>query len=1737
MSTVDIKSLIKNRGSVKRKLTILEKYVDNIKNGLITPESSDVKLRLDVNLNLFQEFDNVQTQIEQECDDNDLEMHASEREPFENKYYAAISFLTNYITNNTSLTNNVSSMVSHDPLQNFLLPKIKLPTFNGQYENWLEFKKNFSLTIDSNTNLNDCQKYNFLKASLEGYAKRSIEGCDQTQDYQRAWQMLNDKFNKKTFLVDTHIKSIFNINSMMKGTFSQFRNLLDEVSKHLSALDAMNITKDSLWDTIVIHIIYNKLDKITQNKWKEQNVSKDLPNLDEFLEFLKERSDILESLEEIHCRQDNGTNKISKNFVKSHINLSINAIKCNLCKRDHTIYVCNEFLKLSNKERWEKVKTLRLCSNCLRIGHSKDTCRLGSCRKCKRKHNTLLHFDENISSNNSNNSIQNYSSVQSASNENPNQEEQLKIKSNENIAGFSQVLNAFTGPCHTSVLLSTVTFNIEDIDGNMHKCRALLDCGAQSNLITEKFCKQANLNIIPTKLSIIGINQVISNLTKKTHVKIISKLNNFKSSLCCYITPTISSNIISQNLDISQLKIPENIPLSDPDFFKPGDIDMLLGASIFWDLLLDGRIKLNKNGPILQNTKFGWIVSGQLSSHSYSSVCNFSKTIIQEDEQLKKFWEINDIPQHTILSKDDHECEKLFIENTTRTSSGQFVVKLPLKESPYLLGDSKTQAIQRFNFLEKKFTSNPMFFQLYKEFIQEYIELDHMTLVTDINPKQPHYYFPHHGILKDSLTTKLRVVFDGSCASTSGWSLNDLQYIGPKVQNNIFDILIRFRYFQYVVSADITKMYRQILMNHEHRPLHLILWRESPDDSLSTYQLNTVTYGTTAAPYLAIKCLKQIGIDNNKQFPEASNSILKDFYVDDLLTGSNDLTELQIRCQVIDSLLKSSHFILRKWHSNCLKALVNINNSNFDSSVSNKTLALGETDISKILGIHWLGKQDLLKYKINFCPISNDVTKRKLLSVIAQIYDPLGLLGPVVIISKIIIQNLWTIKLEWDQPIPQNILIKWNQFYNQLHLLNDIDIPRHVIGNNSSLCDIHCFCDSSSVAYASCIYLRSINSSNTFSVQLLCSKTKVAPLKVLTIPRLELCAALLGAELMTQILNSLPAISVPIYFWSDSKIVLCWLKKQPSQLQMFVANRVAKIQSLTNINTWFYVNTKENPADLASRGILPEHFKNADLWWHGPQFLYHSIDNLVRIDHILDIEVPELKKSPNLVFLETDNPSQLFLRYSDLNKLQRITCYCLRFISNCRKKPEERKFGFISNSEMNSTFNKLLKLAQLDSFSEEITLLTKNKCLPAKHKFSSLSPFLDNNDIMRVGGRLKFTTLEVNVKHPILLSSKHPLTKLIFQWQHVKLLHAGPQLLLATIRQTFWPIGGRNLARKIVKNCLTCFKFNPSFASYPMSNLPDIRVKPSLPFQFTGIDFAGPFPLKNKIGRGSILIKCYICVFVCFSTKSIHLELVGNLSTECFLSCLKRFTSRRGLPSDIFSDNGSTFIGARNELSDLGRFLNDNQTDFVNYSNSNNIRWHFIPPYAANFGGLWESSVKSTKYHLKRLMLNKCLIYEEFNSLIIQIEGILNSRPLYSLSADPNDLNPITPSHFLIGRPIISLPDNDLTAIPTGRLSKLQEIQQMYQQFWIRFKKEYITQLHHRYKWKDPATPIQPGMLVLIKNTQHPPCKWPMGRILHLHPSKDGISRVATIKMPSGASIIRSVRHLCPIPLEEELLN
>lgn len=1757
--SVDLSDLKRQRGGLRGRLTQFKNYLDALDFNNTTPlQIKEIKFRMVAITDVYKNFNHVQNQIERISPQSEATNNFEYVTSFETLYFSILataeSLIESGVTGDCSTCLNSNGHVSR---ANVKLPDIKLPSFDGSFDQWLEYKNSYITMIHKRSDLDEIQKFHYLRSSLSGSALQVISALEFTaSNYNHAWDLLQNRFHNTRLLVHNHLKSLFTIPSLKQESHVNIRKLIDTVLRNLRALQTLGEPTES-WDTIIIYLIASKLDSATERDWESHkgSISSDSTRLklDDLLAFLRNKADMLDM---IHANQnkslterfkrthDTNVNAHKQNSHHSHNsqvhsyvtatnkvttgkssnnNQNKRAGKCPSCHDNHALYTCYKFLNLSVEDRIKFVNDKQLCRNCLRAGHSMLDCQFGPCKQCSNKHNTLLH--SNLLSNSR---MQNEYSAGTPG---------ASVPSTSRAPTNSYYsLDSDPSPRPQSlkpVLLCTALVNIVGRDKRVHTARILLDSGSMHSFISESFKIRLNAPTIQSNISITGVAQSVTQSNQLCELTIQSKFNDYSKSIKCFVLQRITSSLPTTNINADLLKLPVNINLADPTFHISSEIDLLIGAELFWEILEDNRIRL-ATGPYLQNSKFGWLLSGPLYTNGFKennffqSHCNFSKSL---DEQLKRFWEIENVPQlSNVLTHDEQLCEDLFIKTTKRESSGRFSVRIPLRESPALLGDSYNLAKNRFLSLERKLERSPVYKRLYCDFMREYEALGHMSRIHSFDV--PNFFLPHHGVLRESTTTKLRVVFNASATTSSGKSLNDIQLPGPALQNDIFSILLRFRQHKYVACADVEKMFRQVLIQPDQRSLQLILWRHKPTDPLSVYQLNTVTYGTASAPYLSMRCIRQLALDCNDDV--ISRIISEDIFVDDLITGSDNYQTLLDTCEKITNVMQSGCFLLRKW--------------TFNSDVTRSApthLFVGEHTQNKTLGIGWHNDSDELYYTTkvdNYSSVSK-LNKRVMLSIISQIYDPLGLLAPTVIISKILLQKLWLSKLDWDTPVPSDIADTWNNFIATLNNLNELKIPRHVMSDYIQNKELHIFTDASQNAYGACAYTRTYNIDSPVIVKLLCAKSKVAPLKTISIPRLELCGALVGAKLYKKIINSLRLTFTRVCFWTDSTIVIGWLSMSPHLLKPFVQNRVTEINELTGDTIWFHVSGKQNPADLLSRGLTLNNLNSCELWWNGPSYLqnnqYNFSNNTVPKDLMISENLPELKTcSSNFVCSQPCETSIIqFDKYSSFSKLKRVWAYVLRFLVNIRKEKNgssiptrNQQTGSLTVNELNASERLIVQCAQKQSFTDIHECLINN--LPIKtnskdmNRILGLNVFIDENKLIRVGGRLSnSTSLDYNKKHPILLCSKHPLSTLLVREEHTRLLHAGPQLLLSSLRESWWLLNARNLVRKIVRDCIICTRIRGKTLHPLMGNLPAERLDPGFPFIRTGVDYTAPIMILNRRGRGARLVKGYICLFICFLTKAVHLELVTSLSTEDYILALKRFISRRGKPNTIYSDNGKNFVGAAKELS---VFLSDNSKQLINFATNEGIKLQFIPPYSPHFGGLWESGIRSCKYHLRRIVGNAKLTFEELCTVLTQIEAVLNSRPISPLSTDPSDLNPLTPGHFLIGRPLTAPPSEDLADARTTRLSRYQHIEQLRQQFWRRWSREYITELQKRTKWKLKEDDITPNSLVLIKEDNLPPLKWRLGRVTRVFPGADGVSRVADIFTATGP-IRRASSKICPL--------
>eukprot|EP00102_Acyrthosiphon_pisum_P024198 XP_016661408.1 PREDICTED: uncharacterized protein LOC107884242 [Acyrthosiphon pisum] len=1250
--------------------------------------------------------------------------------------------------------------------------------------------------------------------------------------------------------------------------------------------------------------------------------------------------------------------------------------------------------------------------------------------------------------------------------------------------------------------------------------------------------------------TVMGIGGITQPVTRAVNVSITSRYNSFNLILTCLVVQKITHCM--PNNEVENCVSPNDINLADPLFRRPQKIDLLLGNKHFFEIICAGQIKQHIAGPIFQETRFGWVVAGPVlrkSCKGTKDVSSVTHTACVDNDThfenlISKFWRIEKLETDPPLTLEEKMCRSHFDKTVRRDKNGRFIIRLPFKNTnnASALGKSYQIARRRWAATENRLRKNIPLREAYTQFMHEYEALGHMERVIEEEGEEEEKgcYLPHHAVINEnSTTTKVRVVFDASCKTESGNSLNDLLLKGPVLQDELLYILARFRTYNYVLSADITKMYRQIKVANEDCNYQRILWRADPKMPIQVYRLTTLTYGTVPAAFIATACLKKLAETGN-DYLRARESIKRDFYMDDYLSGASTKEEaISLKHEVL-AILGQAGFELRKWSSND-PSIINSNMSVGDKGAGNDVRVF-DCAITKILGLFWEPSDDVLRYKVSeYVENTEIINKRKILSEIATIFDPLGLVGPVVIVAKLFMQNLWQLRVSWDEQLPKNVSDEWLQYKKCLPRLNKLVIPRMIISKHKIInIQIHGFADASTKAYGACLYLRSTDEVGTHTVRLICAKSKVAPLKTISLPRLELCAALLLARMQHRVIPKLRLEIERKYFWSDSTIALAWIASPSTRWKTFVAHRVGEIQDLSCTSEWSHVSTHDNPADLISRGCDASQIAAMELWWYGPKWLCLNREDWPAKNEVLnhqlnDKNIPEKQNVIQFSGITTDKFS-IFDKYSSLDKIIRITAYCVRFYNKI-KKAKISECEVLTTTDLYNANLRLLIKVQKDHFEKELNELNSaNGQVSSKSKLFRLRPFLDEEGLIRVGGRLKNAlSLGIFQKHPIVLPKDSAYTNLLFQREHEQLLHGGSQAMLASIRLQYWPLNARNIARNTVHRCVKCFRMKPTVVQPIMGNLPRDRVEAqSRAFKICGVDFAGPIMVKQSLRRNAPATKGYACIFVCFATKAVHIEVVIDLSTKSFLNALSRFFDRRGKCATIYSDNATNFVGANRYLKEVYQLFQVQKHQEIIKSGLAKIgvQWKFIPPRSPHFGGLWEAAVKSMKSLLRSVLCESYLTYEELCTILTRVEACLNSRPLTALSSDPSDLLYITPAHFLIGDSLMSIPERDETNTPVNRLDRWRRVQQFSQILWKRWSREYLHQLQERSKWASEKGPkVDVGSVVLISEDNLPPLRWKIGRVREVTRGNDNIIRTAVVKTADG-ELTRAVRKLCPLPFE-----
>ncbi len=945
--------------------------------------------------------------------------------------------------------------------------------------------------------------------------------------------------------------------------------------------------------------------------------------------------------------------------------------------------------------------------------------------------------------------------------------------------------------------------------------------------------------------------------------------------------------------------------------------------------------------------------------------------------------------------------------------------------------------------------------------------------------------------------------------------------------------------------ADVEAMFHQVWVPEEQwNYLRFLWWPEGNlDGEIKEYQMVVHLFGAVSSPSCCNYALRKTAADNESDHPVVAETIRRNFYVDDCLRSEKTEDSTTELIRDLTTVCAKGGFHLTKFVSNSRAVLETIPIEERSKETRTLDLDRDTLPIERTLGMQWCVELDLFEFRIILS--NKPPTRRGILSTVSSVYDPLGFAAPFILPAKKILQDLCREDIGWDDEVSDEYKIRWERWLNELPSLQKLQVPRCVKPTDFGTVvsqEIHIFSDASVTGYGAVAYLRLCDDSDHIHCSFLMGKARLAPMKIVTIPRLELTAAAVSVR-VGELLKSELDDNFDLKYHTDSTTVLRYIINEQQRFHVFVANRVQLIRNYSEPNQWRYVETDDNPADDASRGTSGEWLLQQRRWFEGPEFLWKLEQEwpLQPIDmgHISDDD-PEIKQqveSKATTISDSNDPMNMLIHsISSWHRLKKAVAVFIRIKKILQDRVKARSSGsnetFSANSlsvplsvkDLAQAETAIIKFIQSMTFREEIMCLSninpedladyrkfqKSKKVKIK-KISSiyrLDPYLEDG-ILRVGSRLNRAELSPETAHPIILPYKNHVTTFIIRHLHRQLGHVGRNHVIAAIREKYWVIKVNAAVRRVLSECVFCLRHHGKPTKQKMADLPEDRITPAPPFTHTGVDYFGPFIIKERRKE----LKRYGAIFTCLVSRAVHIEIANSLDSDSFILALRRFVARRGPVRCLRSDNGSNFVGANKELK---RALEEMDQDSIRVKlRQEGIEWQFNPPLASHMGGVWERQIRSTRKVLAGLMYEhgSRLDEESFRTLICEVEAVINSRPLTSVSNDPSDLHPLTPSHLLTTKSAVILP-------PPGNFQKSdvylhrrwRRVQYLVNLFWTRWKKEYLLTLQERNKWQQPKRNLMTGDVVILREENAPRNMWPLGLVVDTEPDSRGFVRTVIVK-------------------------
>ena len=1599
-----------------------------------------------------------------------------------------------------------------------LLPQRSIMAFGGDPLQYVSFTRAFEHEIERKLS-NETDKLFYLDQYTINEPNKLVKSCFHKPDgYSKAKEMLKKKYGDRYQIAEAYVTKAVEWPVVKADDASALSSLSLFPIECCNVLNDLNYISE-LDNTQNIKTILLKLPFRLRDRWriKVDQIMEGggIVKFNHLVDFIEKQSrivsnpvygDVVSPRDNVHKKHVNkgskesstgrrnrslATKVVSPSHDKNKSQHKVQDNKersCAYCDgKNHDLTACWKLQEKENKYKIEFLKSKGFCFGCLKKGShiSKNCTKRLTCKKCNLNHPTILHRDQNPGGKKST--------------------EDTEIRS---AGSRCSPLDGAGAPAMVPVkVYSRQT-------GRTILTYAFLDDGSNAVFCSERLRTQLGVSGKKTKLQ---VQTLLEDQRVNTRVLTDLEISDVDGQHTIQLPKVYTQDKMPVSLedvvakqDIEQWSYLSHISLQD--YKKEScEVGLLIGSNVPkaaepWEV-----IHSQNEGPYAYKTVLGWVVCG-LKGKRTNITSN--RILVKEDlhQQLVNMYN-HDFNERTVDDKPEKSVgDQRFLEiasSTIEHNNGHYEIGLPLKDRNMKMPNNRARAEERAVRLRQKLKKNPAFHEEYKDFMEDMINNDYAEEVPseDTSSEGCKWYIPHHGVHHPQ-KQKLRVVFDCS-ARYSGTSLNEQLLQGPDLTSTLTGVLTRFRQDSVALMADIKAMFYQVRVPKCDRDYLRFLWWPQGDiqKPMKEYRMNVHLFGATSSPSCSNFVLRETAKEAESRYDkQVTDALYQNFYVDDCLISVATEQEAIKLAGDLRSICTEGGFKLTKWMSNNRAVIHSIPESDRSKEMAEVDMDKEDLPNERVLGMLWSPERDQFGFQIAIK--DRPPTRRGILSSVSSVYDPLGFVGPVVLTAKQILQDLCRQRYDWDDQIPHVHLTRWQERLRDLPMLSEFGVERCLKPKNYGNPDrvhIHHFCDASEAGYGVVSYMRMKNDKG-IHCSFLTSKARVAPIKQVTIPRLELTAATIAVKVNNMLAKELQLKVDEVHYWTDSMSVLQYIRN--------------------------------------------ENFLQCERWLKGPSFLWKEESEwpdvkIQKSSEYLSTD-PEVKVATSIVREEKDNPGgedsvdKLLNYFSSWHDLKKAVGWILRVRENLHQKASAKKQdkvdgtkteGKITNhlsvEELQEAEKVIIKYVQQKAFPEEVKLLSNvpKEEERSDHHVKRSSPIyrLDptmTDGVLRVGGRLSKAAMPEESKHPAILPKNQHVTNLILKHIHDSSGHSGRNHMLSEAQKKYWIIQANSSARRVINKCVVCRRQRAKRAEQKMANLPKARVTPEeAPFTRVGMDYFGPIEVK----QGRSMIKRYGVVFTCLAIRAVHIEKADNLDTDSCINAIRRFQARRGQVKQIVSDNGTNLVGAEKELrKDIDK---RNQSRIHESMLQRNIEWVFNPPSASHFGGIWERQIRTIRKVMVSILKEQTLTDESLQTLFCEVESVINNRPITRVPGEPGDLEALTPNHLLLLKVKPILPP--VLAEETGPYVKRRwkQIQYMADIFWKRWSKEYVAQLQERQKWALPKPNVKVGDIVLVANDAVPRNQWKMGRVTVTIPDQEGYVRQVKLQTKTS-ELVRPVHKL-----------